>query len=86
MLEFVLGMNRHIDQINGFFTADPFIQGCRCYLGRAAKEEFNVVEISKKNMDLVGKFEFTKNNYATICENLEKKKYTEGYAKITKNK
>ena len=88
MLAEVLEANPTVNWINGYFNANPFIAGCRCYLGVAANKGFRFVETIAVSE---GRFEFTKSDYVQICEDLEKK-LPEGFditrtpitAKITK--
>ena len=72
MLRRVLQENLNIDRIDGYFVANPFMAGCRCYLGVAADFEFKWVDdcddVDSKRM------EFTRTNYVQVCEKLKKQK------------
>jgi len=69
MLPKVLKKNKKVKWIEGYFTANPFIAGCRCYLGVAAKKGFKFVEIEA---DPPKSFKFTKKTYVNICKLMEK--------------
>ena len=69
MLAEVLKKNPKVNRIEGSFTANPFIAGCRCYLGQAAKKGFRFVEIGA---DSSRNFKFTEKTYVKICELIEK--------------
>ena len=88
MLDKLLKEYSNIDRIDGAFVAQPFIKGCRCYLGSAARAGFKFVEfIEFINIKKVshGKIEFGEHNYKSICEEYEKKKsMAMGKGKITK--
>ena len=72
LLRRVLQENLNVERIDGQFTANPFMAGCRCYLGVAAEFDFKWVEdcddVTPERM------EFTRTNYAQVCEKLEKQK------------
>ena len=81
MLQKVLESNPQVDRIDGYMKADPFIAGCRCYLGAAARAGFRFVEDCDPKCK--ERFEFTTDDYGKICENLHKLK-SRGMAKIYK--
>ena len=81
MLQKVLELNPQVDRIDGYMKADPFIAGCKCYLGVAARAGFRFVEDCDPKSE--GRIEFTKNDYGKICEDLENCK-RKGMAKIYK--
>ena len=82
MLEKVLELNPQTDRIDGYMKAKPFIAGCKCYLGAAARAGFRFVEDCDDAS--AGRIEFTKNDYGQICESLEKAGKCEGKTKIYK--
>ena len=70
-MEKLLKENPQVDRIEGHFASEPFMAGCKCYLGTAADAGFKVVERRKM---INGKFKFNKKNYAKVCKDFEKKK------------
>ena len=82
LVEKVLELNIQTDRIDGYMKADPFIAGCNCYLGAAARAGFRFVEDCDDAS--AGRIEFTKNDYGQICESLEKAGKCEGKTKIYK--
>ena len=79
LLEKVLELNPQTDRIDGYMKANPWLFGCRCYLGEAARAGFKFIEDCENGERL----EFTKNNYGKICEDLQKIK-CRGNVKIYK--
>jgi len=72
LLRRILEENPNIERIDGQFMADPFMAGCRCYLGVAADFEFKWVEdCDEVNSE---RMEFTRTNYVQVCEKLKKRK------------
>lgn len=76
-----------VNEISFKFAAKPFVAGCKCYLGEAARLGFNTVQVltetymSKKSCAKVRKL--TSKNYPDICEKYEKNKcdsYHENWA------
>ena len=47
MLEKLLKENSHANRIDGNFAVEPFMAGCKCYLGTAADAGFKVMESRK---------------------------------------
>ena len=72
MLQKVLELNPQVDRIDGYMKADPFIAGCKCYLGVAARAGFRFVEDCDPKSE--GRIEFTPDDYGKICEDLQKDK------------
>ena len=82
MFQKVLELNPKVDRIDGYMKADPFLAGCRCYLGVAARAGFRFVEDVEDAS--AGRMEFTKNDYGQICETLEKAGKWKAMARIYK--
>ena len=81
-MEKLLKENPQSDRIDGHFAADPFMAGCKCFLGPAADAGFNAVE----SRMIKGKIQkFNKQSVVKVCENFQKKKIF-GNAKILKIK
>ena len=72
LLRRVLQENLNVDRIDGQFAADPYMAGCRCYLGVAADFEFKWIEACDKVTP--ERMEFTTTNYVQVCEKLKKQK------------
>jgi len=70
MLQKVLESNPQVDRIDGYMKADPFIAGCRCYLGVAARAGFKFVEDCDPKSK--GRIEFTIDEYGKTCEAMQK--------------
>ena len=79
MLEKLLKENPQVNRLDGHFASEPFMAGCKCYLGTAADAGFKVVAHRK----IKGKFTFDKKNYDRVCQYFEHKKLF-GNAKILK--
>ena len=79
LLQRVLELNPEVDRIDIRIDADPFMAGCKCYLGVAARAGFKFVQ----DCEPAGRIEFTTNDYGKVCETLQKFK-CEGMAKIYK--
>ena len=79
LLQRVLELNLQVDRIDIRIDADPFMAGCKCYLGVAARAGFKLVE----DCETTGRMEFTTNDYGKVCETLQKV-WTGGMAKIYK--
>ena len=84
MLQKVLELNPQVDRIDSDMKVNPFLAGCRCYLGVAARAGFRFIE----DCDLAsegpeGRIKFTTNDYEKICETLPKSK-CKGLTKIYK--
>ena len=67
VLEEVLEEKPETNRIDGSFGANPFMAGCRCYLGVSAKKGFNYMESVP-----TGRIDFTEDNYVEVCERLKK--------------
>ena len=63
-----------IMKIQGYFAANPFEAGCKCYLGQASKLDFRYVQIffEKKECKPSGKIPFDEKDYGKVCEDLKK--------------
>ena len=72
MLDKLLKRYENVDRIDGIFFGNSFIQTCRCFLGSAAYFGFQFVEFSAKSCP--GKTEFSKTNYRSICDTMEKRR------------
>ena len=72
MLDKLLKRYENVDRIYGVFTGNSFIEMCRCFLGSAAWFNFQFVEFSA--VGCPGKTEFSRINYRSICETMEKKR------------
>ena len=82
LLRRVLQEDLKVDRIDGYFTADPFMAACRCYLGVAAEFGFKWIDDCK---DVNSKrIEFTLFNYVQVCEKLEKQKCMHKDARLYK--
>ena len=81
LLQELLELNPNVNRIDGYMKANPWLFGCRCYLGEAARAGFKFIEdcddASKERL------EFTTDNYRQICEELQKIK-VRGNVKIYK--
>ena len=66
----VLERHPEVNRIDGYFNANPFMKGCRCYLGQAAKAGFRFIE--DDDIESTKSIEFTKENYVEVCETLQK--------------
>ena len=79
MLDNLLASFPKLETIDGYFMADPFIKGCRCYLHSAVKANFKFVQFGTKMVPIgtdeecIAKNEISKDNYIRICENYAKK-------------
>ena len=73
MLKNLLDRYPELNKIDGYFTADPFIKGCRCYLGTAARANFKFVQMQSKIEECNEKTEFNDETYGKICDNYKKK-------------
>ena len=90
MLDKLLNRYKNVDRIDGAFIGNSFIQTCRCFLGSAAWFGFQFVEFSAVGCS--GKKEFSRIDYVSICEAMEKKRVEcekmgsklLGIAKVTK--
>ena len=90
MLDKLLKEHENVDRIDGAFFGNSFIQTCRCFLGSAAWFGFQFVEFSAVGCS--GKKEFSRIDYVSICEAMEKKRLDceksgiklLGIAKVTK--
>ena len=82
LLQKLLELNPQVDRIDGYMKADPFIAGCKCYLGVAARAGFRFVEDVEDAS--AGRMEFTTNDYGQICETLEKAGKWKAMARIYK--
>ena len=69
MLDRVLELNPEIDRIDGHFTSQPFMAGCRCYLGAAAEVGFNFYQTKQEGCES----EFSSENYVDVCKKMQKK-------------
>ena len=78
VLERVLEENPETNRIDGHFAARPFMAGCRCYLGVAAKVGFKFVESVT-----TGRIDFNEDNYVEVCKRLKKDNFW-GVAEILK--
>ena len=79
LLQRLLELNPQVDRIDIRIDANPFMAGCKCYLGVAARAGFKFVE----DCEPAGRIEFTTNDYEKICETLPKSK-CKGLTKIYK--
>ena len=82
MLKRVLKRHPEVNRIDGYFNANPFMAGCRCYLGQAADAGFKFIEDVAVGPTL--RIPFTKESYVDVCEKLEKSNLKEGYGKLYK--
>ena len=89
MLNSVLTDHPYVTVIQGYFGAKPYIAGCRCYLGSAARHGFNNVIIDEDDVRANGNNEqcirrqtFDENTYVEICEELQKYNCWEIFATI----
>ena len=80
MLKRLLKRHPEVNRIDGYFNANPFMAGCRCYLGQAADAGFKFIEDVAVGPTL--RIPFTKESYVDVCEKLEKSNLKEGYGCI----
>ena len=77
LLESLLDRETTINKITGDFTAKPYIAGCKCYLGAAARKGFTFLkmESADNRKECKGTRKFTADkgteNYETLCEKLK---------------
>ena len=69
MLHHLLSQNPNIVRIEGIFSANPFIAGCRCYLGAAAKNGFKYVKLDSSKEGCGEEQDFITTPYKTVCKN-----------------
>ena len=74
-----------LDEITGQFVATKEIQGCKCYLGAAARKGFNFFALDSKKDVCKGKRELNPGNYDEICKDLIENKCGGVLGNITKN-
>ena len=76
MLSNLLPKLQKIDKIVGYFSANPFLAGCKCYLGSAAKANFKFLQMTKvlpnAPKECSRKISFDAKDYGKICEGLKK--------------
>ena len=76
LLESLIAL-RSANRIALTFLARPYIAGCKCYLGAAAKKGFKFLRMfgllgSENNRHCVGKRDLTRKNYENVCKILKK--------------
>ena len=76
LLSSLLPEHPNVDKIVGYFAANPFIKGCKCYLGSAAKSDFKFLQMMKVRPgapeECSRKISFDETNYGKVCEDLQK--------------
>ena len=84
LLESLLVLEPTVNRITGYLLATPFIKGCRCYLGAAARKGFKFVKLHSDLEECTGVKKLSVGNYASMCKTFKKKK-CEGRGEITKH-
>ena len=72
MLDNLIASFSKLEKIEGWFDADPFIKGCRCYLHSAVKANFKFVQFDTMDEECGAKKEINKDNYKSVCKQYEK--------------
>lgn len=72
MLGSLLNKFLDVDEIEGYFMANPFMKGCRCYLGTAARAGFKFVQFHSEHKECNEKLEFSPKNYTKLCNDFER--------------
>ena len=67
LLSRVLQANKGVNEIKGTFMARPWVFGCNCYLGTAARAGFKHVKLDSNKKICQDKREFNEKNYGKIC-------------------
>ena len=67
LLGSLLALDSTINQITGSFRSLPYMAGCKCYLGAAARQGFKFLKIENISRDCDGTREFTVKNYEDKC-------------------
>ena len=67
LLESLLALEPTINRITGSFLAEPYIKGCKCYLGAAVRKGFKFLKIENISRDCDGIRELTVGNYENKC-------------------
>ena len=73
LLESLLDRETTINKITGDFTAKPYIAGCKCYLGAAARKGFAFLKMENpaSRKECKGKRDFTVDDYEDLCLELQ---------------
>ena len=58
-------------QLRGQLSAHPFMAGCRCYLGSAARRGFTAVSFNSPRPECTAVREFNVNNYQSNCKEFD---------------
>ena len=85
LLARVLDLNQNVNKITGRFVASPWIAGCKCYLGTAARAGFTHVKLHSEKKKCQGIREFDTKTYGKVCEKYGKQKCTRSRGEITKS-
>ena len=84
LMDSVLSKYPELQRITGQFDANPFIKGCNCYLGAAARANFRFVKFQSSKEECSRQREFNSNTYRGICEQYVTMKCTDGIGEVTK--
>ena len=83
LLDMLLALDSTINRITGYFSAKPYIAGCKCYMGAAARQGFKFLKMDGERKECRGTEPFTVRDYAQICERLSDDN-CDGEAELTK--
>ena len=72
MLDNILAKYSELDEIEGFFMANPFMAGCKCYLGAAARAGFKYVQFESTKKKCNKKNKINIKNYGKVCKKYNK--------------
>ena len=72
MLHSLLSKYPEVDEIEGYFMAKPFMKGCSCYLGSAARKGFQFVQFESDIKECNEKRQFSVKNYTELCTHYHK--------------
>ena len=72
MLDSLLASLPKLEAIVGYFSADPFMKGCRCYLHSAVKANFKFVQFDTIDEECGAKNEISEDKYKKVCKEYKK--------------
>ena len=91
ILDKLLARFTNIKEISGLFVARNVIEGCRCYLGAAARANFKFVRIDEEGFlkrceekKEISANKLSPNYYVKVCETLLKQGCEDKLGRITK--
>ena len=83
LLGSLLALHSTINQITGSFRSLPYMAGCKCYLGAAARQGFKFLKMEDRGEECRGTIENPVDDYAKMCEKFSRNKCY-GKIEITK--